>query len=327
MSTLGPFYSGEFNPLTKEQKDTMRLDTTSGDSNFITLLSDSGYAPDFDGEAVCSDNPGGTDPWETIIETFNYDPEGGENPKAFMRRYFPSTAANSGRPASEKLDIWQDDSIDYGTKKGDIVICSDIFHLISPTRYSQATNTLPTFESETEYENYSKVDQAFSNIFQLVKPGGMLIFSVPYDGNPTATSGAVIEKAPFPNNVTDFQQKCHLWSWEYVTTAETEELQNVPKNTESPTELIGNLGFTRSINCPPVLRSFTRGALSALLTSAGFGFENITFHPITGNMNSFGIYWNATVNNGEWAANNSTTEGQLASKSLIVTATRPASSS
>ncbi len=322
-TTSGPFYaSGDSNELTNSQKDTMRLDSSSGTSNVITLLSDSGYAPDFDGEEVCFDNSGGTDPWETIIETFNYDPSGGENPTAFMRRYFPSTAANSGRPASEKLDIWQDDPSDYGTKKANIVICSDIFHLITPTQYSQATNTLPSFNSEADYENYSKVDHAFSNIFQLVKPGGALIFSVPYDGNPQATTGQVTEKAPFPNTVTDNEQKCHLWSWEYDTTNNTEVLKNDPRNNESPIELIEHLGFTKSINCPPVLRSFTRGALRALLTSAGF--ENIAFHTITSEMNEFGIYWNATITDGAWTANNSTTEGQLASKSLIVTAERPA---
>lgn len=323
LSTTGPFYASSTNALSKESKDAMRLDSTSGTSNFITLLSDSGYAPDFDGEEECSDNPGGKDPWETIIETFNYDASGGSNPTAYMRRYFPPTAANSGRSESEKLDIWQDDPDDYGTKKGNIVICSDIFHLITPTRYSQATNTLPSFDSETDYENYSKVDQAFSNIFQLVKPGGALIFSVPYDGNPEATTGQVTEKAPFPNTVTDNEQKCHLWSWEHVTTAETEELQNDPRNTESPTELIGDLGFTRSINCPSVLRSFTRGALSALLTSAGF--TSITFHPITGGMNAFGIYWNATISSGTWTGQNTVTNGTLQSKSLIITATRPSS--
>ncbi len=323
VSATGPFYASDnSNELTKEQKDTMRLDSTSGTSNFITLLSDSGYAPDEDGEEVCSDNPGGKDPWETIIETFNYDASGGSNPVAFMRRYFPPTAANSGRSESEKLDIWQDDPDDYSTKKGDIVICSDIFHLIAPTRYNQTTN-LPSFADETDYENYTKVDKAFSNLFLLVEPGGLLIFSVPYDGDPTATSGDVIEKAPFPNNVTDYQQKCHLWEWDYTLTLGTEELSNDPRNTESSTELIGDLGFTRSINCPPELRSFTRGALRALLNSAGF--TSITFHPITGSMNALGIYWNATISSGEWTANNSTTEGQLASKSLIVTASRPAS--
>lgn len=321
LSTTGPFYaSGDSNELTKEQKDAMRLDSTSGTSNLITVLSDSGYAPDEDGEEECKANPNGKDPWQTIIETFNYDPTGGSNPTALMRRYFPPTAANSGRSESEKLDIWQDDPNDYGTKKGDIVICSDIFHLITPTRYDQTANTLPTFESETDYENYTKVDKAFSNLFDLVEPGGALIFSVPYDGDPTATSGAVIEKAPFPNNVTDYQQKCHLWQWDYTLTSGTEELANDPRNVSSSTELIGDLGFTRSINCPPELRSFTRGALRALLVSAGF--NDIEFHPITDDMNAFGIYWNATISSGTWTGQNTATNGTLQSKSLIVTASR-----
>lgn len=318
----GPFFNSSDNNLTKEEKDTMRLDSTSGTSNFITLLSDSGYAPEEpEGEIECSDNPGGKDPWEAIINTFNYDPSGGSDPTAFMRRYFTPTAANSGRSESEKLDIWQDDPGDYGTKKGDIVICSDIFHVITPTRYSQAV-ALPNLTDDA-YENYSKVDHAFGNLFQLVEPGGALIFSVPYDGNPDAVSGNVIEKAPFPDVPTDpnFQKKCHLWDWEFSLSNNAEVLLNDPRNTESQDEEIGDLGFTRSINCPPVLRRFTRGALRELLGAAGF--DEIQFHIITDDMNAFGIYWNATISGGNWTANNSATVNEPASKSLIVTASRP----
>ncbi len=42
-------------------------------------------------------------------------------------------------------------------------------------------------------------------------------------------------------------------------------------------------------------------------------------------MNKIGVFWDATINSGAWTANNSAANGEPGSKSLIVTASRPAS--
>ena len=331
----GPFYnSGDIKELSAAQKDVMRFSGT------ITVLSDSGYASDFDSE--CSDNPTQIDPWATLENVFTYDPDGGGS-RSFMTRYFVPTITNNSQ--TNKCDIWQIQSTDYGEFKGNVVICSDVFHIIGPTRYqqdeqagtgekSQLDNLSDRFSSTPEYETYSQVKTAFQNLYGITEPGGFLIFSVPYDGDPADTTGDPVELAPFPTSASNNTQKCYLWDWNFGETNNEDVIQNTPRG-QTTSEEVDGLIFTRSINCPPVLRTFTKGALQELLTKAQdatTGVTNIKFHALDDgnytNINEFGIYWNATITTTgggvTWTASNTPTNGTLQSKSLIVTAQRPA---
>ena len=310
-------------------------------SGTITVLSDSGYASDFDSQ--CSDNPTQVDPWATLENVFTYDPGDGGGSRSFMTRYFVPTITNNSQ--TNKCDIWQIQSTDYGDFKGNVVICSDIFHIIGPTRYqqddqsgtggeSQLANLSDRFSSTAEYETYSQVKTAFKNLYGITEPGGYLLFSVPYDGDPSETTGDPVELAPFPSGVSNNTQKCYLWDWQFGETNNEDVIQNTPRG-ETTSEDVADLVFTRSINCPPVLRTFTKGALQELLAKAQdatTGFTNIKFHALNDanytNINEFGIYWNATIDNSggdvTWTASNNPTNGTLQSKSLIVSAQRPA---
>ena len=145
---------------------------------------------------------------------------------------------------------------------------------------------------------------------------GKLIFSVPYDGDPTATTGTAVEVIPGNSDV-----ECNLWNWDYAVINNNSVIQNTPNG--GTTEVTEEVDFTGGINCPAILRTFTRGSVNQYLNGAGF--TDIEFHSITDNMNTIGIFWDATINSGAWTANNSSGNGNPGSKSLIVTASRPAS--
>ena len=340
--TTGPFFNNSEDTtknLSVAQKNRMRSEETSEgvfSAGDVIVLSDSGYAPNYD--AQCSDSPDQVDPWETLESVFTYDAGGGTT-EQYLKRYFVPTAANDSQ--TNKLDIWQIQSSDYGTYKSSVIICSDIFHIIGPTRYGQDSqsgdlslttlgNRFPdTTTGNTDYDAYSQVKTAFKNLYGILNDGGYLIFSVPYDGDPDGTTGTPVELAPFPAGESNNTQKCYLWDWNFGETNNEDVIENTPRG-ETESEDVDNLVFTRSINCPPVLRTFTRGAIKEMLEKADSsttGFENVEFHTITTSMNAFGIYWDAEVTtpggNATWEADNSSTDGKLASKSLIITAQRP----
>ena len=333
----GPFYNSgvDGKDLTLEQKNAMRSREDANENLIpgnILVLSDSGYAPTYD-ETGCSDNAGQIDPWATLEEVFTYDAGNGE--QSFLTRSFVPTLANQDYRYT--LDIWQTqisgDPTENQNSRSNVVICSDIFHIIAPTRYNQNLQAEPLdlstlnsrFSNQDQYLQYSMVKTAFINLHNIINPGGVLIFSVPYDGNPEDTTGAPTELAPFPDTFgEDHQQMCYLWDWGFGEAGAEDVIENNPRGGGN-LENVDNLLFTRSINCPPVLRRFSKGSIEQLLGFAGF--IRITFHSITEDMNSFGIYWNATINTPSglppnWAGLNTPTNGTPESKSLIVTARR-----
>ena len=298
-SSEDPSVSGKFiNNLNEVDNKRMRNNIENGT---IALLSDCGYASDISGEVECEDDAGEANPWDFFTDAF------GE----YIKTYFtPSKDNDANLPEGyNSLDIWQATPLQVSNAQADVVIVSDIVQLCAPTQYGN--NNEQTFPS---YSNdYVKVSTVFGKLFDMTRAGGRLIFSVPYDGDPTATTGTAVEVIQGSSH-----DECNLWNWDYAVENDISVIENTPNGGDRETK---EVDFTGGVNCPAILRTFTRGSVYHYLDGAGF--ENITFHSITDNMNKIGIFWDATIDNGVWTANNSSVNGQPGSKSLIVTATRP----
>lgn len=292
-SSSGPFVDS----LTSEQKTNMLGGSAT---NTIALFSDAGYAPDISGGDTCEDDAGATNPWDFITDAFG---------SQITTYYTPSKEITTNLPSADTLDLWQASSAQLSAAASDIVICSDIIQLCAPTQYDNNNDeTFPNYSVA-----YVNIQTVFDNLFSLVKSGGYLFLTVPYDGDPTATTGSATEV--IPNSETTIG--CNLWNWNYAAVASETVIQNEPNGSSTTTD--HDINFTGGINCPGILRTFTRGAVYNYLDTAGF--TNISFHNINTTMNSLGIYWDANIDgSGNWTGNNSSSEGDLASKSLVVTA-------
>lgn len=298
-SATGPFIDS----LTDAQKTAMK----GGDANnTIALFSDCGYAPNQSGGATCDDDAGADNPWDYITTAF------GSNIKTY---FTPSKDNISNLPEGfNRLDLWQASEQDITDARSNVVIVSDIVQLCAPTQYGN--NNEQSYP--THSQSYVNIQTVFSNIFELTKPGGFLLFSVPYDGNPADTSGSATEVT------SDANGGCNLWNWDYDADNEDTKINNTANGQSTGIDI--DVNFTGGINCPAILRTFTRGAVYEYLDTAGF--TSIVNIPISSTMNTLGIYWHATINtSGDWEAENGDANGEPASKSLIFYAERPAAAS
>jgi SAM-dependent methyltransferase len=165
---------------------------------------------------------------------------------------------------SPYLDIYNDEHV----KKYfdlDFIISSDVFEHINP---------LPSLQV------------AFDNLFKMLKPGGCLIFSVPY------TYGE--HKEHYPNL---YNYKIEYNNGEYI-------LHNV--TIDNKTEIFKNLCFHGGPGNVLEMRIFSKKSLTLFIESAGF--IDIIFHEINGDMNKYGIFWDKDNTN---------------NCSLIITAKKP----
>ena len=285
----------------------MRLDDVEGN---IAVFSDCGYASEASGQAggeLCDDEADAANPWDFFTDAF------GDNIKTY---FTPSATNDSYLPEGyNSLDLWQADADTITNAAANVVIVSDIVQLCAPTQYNENNGQLfPAYSPD--YINVSKV---FENLSNLTKAGGLLIFSVPYDGDPLNEVGTAVEAIP---DVAG-SEGCGLWTWTYDVEGDNSVIKNTSEGGVVQDSEV--LNFTGGINCPAILRTFTRGAVYQYLSDANF--QDITFHVITDEMNDIGIFWDATINgDGKWVAKNSDIIEQPeapASKSLIVTARKP----
>lgn len=294
----GPFIIDMKNPEQEGNAGAMR-----GGGGNIAVFSDCGYADDNSGKEggeLCDDDANKANAWDFFTDAF------GDNIKTY---FTPSASNNEYLPEDyPSLDLWQADGETITGAAANVVIVSDIVQLCAPTQYNQWQDDPPTLPEYTG--EYVDVSTVFSNLRALTKPGGLLIFSVPYDGDPAETEGAAVELIKDPTT----ENGCGLWSWNYDQGGDNSIIKN--KRNDGEVDDAEILNFTGGINCPAILRTFTRGAVYQYLTVAGF--ENIIFHSIDDQMNSIGAFWDAEVAPGKWTAKNSS---EAATKSLIVTAT------
>lgn len=165
---------------------------------------------------------------------------------------------------SPYLNIYNDDHVKNYSDL-DFIISSDVFEHIDP---------------------FPSIQHAFNNLYKMLKPGGRLIFSVPY------THGD--HKEHFPN----------LYNYKLINKNGKYILEN--KTIDNKTEFFDNLCFHGGPGNVLEMRIFSKNSIINFLETSGF--IDITFNDITEDMNKYGIFW----------SNNS--ENDI---SLIITAKKP----
>ncbi len=164
------------------------------------------------------------------------------------------------------LDIHNDEHVrEYGGQ--DFVISSDVFEHISP---------------------YPSLQHGFDNMFSLLKPGGFIVFSVPYNLAPAEH----IEH--YPN------------LYEYTIKEEEGEYVLHNRTLAGENEVFRNLVFHGGPGSTLEMRVFTKESVVDHLRNAGF--IDIKFHDDWSDMNKYGIFWSPR-NDHNW--------------SLVITAKRP----
>jgi hypothetical protein len=163
------------------------------------------------------------------------------------------------------LDIYNEEH--YNNYKNlDFIISTDVFEHIEP---------------------FLGVQNAFNNLFKMLKKGGFIVFSVPYNEN-----GEHLEHYP------------NLYKYEITKKNSGYVLYNT--TIDGKQEEFNNLCFHGGPGNVLEMRIFSKKSITAFLENSGF--TDIIFHSITDDMNKYGIFWTPTND-----SNNS----------LIITATKP----
>jgi len=146
------------------------------------------------------------------------------------------------------LDIYNEDHVN-NYKLLDFIISSDVFEHINP---------------------FPGIQIAFNNLYNMLKKGGFIVFSVPYNN-----IGEHIEHYP---NLYDYTIK--LENNKYI-------LYNTTIDGKS--ETFNHLCFHGGPGNTLEMRVFSKKSIIAYLENSGF--TDITFHNITEDMNKYGIFW------------------------------------
>lgn len=149
---------------------------------------------------------------------------------------------------SPYLDIYNDEHIQQYTDL-DFIISSDVFEHINP---------------------FPSVQIAFNNLYKMLKPGGSIIFSVPY------THGEHIEH--FPN----------LYNYEILNTS-TNKYILYNTTIDNKIEIFNNLCFHGGPGNVLEMRIFSKKSIISFLEKSGF--IDITFYEINEDMKKYGIFW------------------------------------
>ena len=131
----------------------------------------------------------------------------------------------------------------------DFIISSDVFEHIPPR---------PGLSS------------AFSNLYEMLRPGGILIFSVPYSES--------------DNHCEHYPELC-----EYHIDMTTRTLHNT--TSRGHVQVFRDLVFHGGEGSTLEMRVFSKSSVRAFLQSAGF--IDICFHTVTPEMEGYGIFWHS----------------------------------
>lgn len=133
-------------------------------------------------------------------------------------------------------------------KDYDFIICSDIFQFINP---------------------YPNLQEAFDNLYKMLKRGGTIIFSVPFIYGE--------HKEYYPN----------LYNYKIIDRDDEKVLINT--TIDKKTEYFEDLKFHGANNTKLEKRMFTKSSLIKYFVDAGF--MDIEFHEPDEDMNKYGIFW------------------------------------
>jgi SAM-dependent methyltransferase len=154
---------------------------------------------------------------------------------------------------SPHLDINNDEHI-KNYYELDFIISSDVFEHVDP---------------------FPSLQQAFNNLYKMLKCGGSIIFSVPYTHDE--------HKEHFPNL---YDYKIRNENGKYI-------LHNT--TIENKIETFDNLCFHGGPGNVLEMRIFSKKSIIHFLENSGF--IDITFYDITEDMNKYGIFWSNTGDN------------------------------
>jgi len=150
------------------------------------------------------------------------------------------------------LDIYNEEHIN-NYKDLDFIISSDVFEHINP---------------------YPGLQIAFNNMYKMLKTGGFIIFSVPYNEEEH------IEH--YPN------------LFEYTINKSDNDNDNdnyilFNKTIYGKTEVFDNLCFHEDPGSTLEMRIFSKKSITQYLLNSGF--SDIIFHSINSDMKKYGIFW------------------------------------
>jgi hypothetical protein len=154
---------------------------------------------------------------------------------------------NTHNHAEPKLDIYEDTDVNKYTNL-DFIICSDIFQFISP---------------------YPNLQQAFNNLYKMLKIGGVIIFSVPFH--------YLKYQEYYPN----------LYDYKVIEREDEKVLINT--TIDKQIEYFENLKFHGKNGTKLEKRTFSKSSLIKYFCDAGF--IDIEFHKPDEDMNKYGIFW------------------------------------
>jgi SAM-dependent methyltransferase len=146
------------------------------------------------------------------------------------------------------LDIYNDDHI-LKYNNLDFIISSEVFEHIDP---------------------YPDIQKAFNNLYNMLKSGGFIVFSVPYNKNKKH-----IEHFP------------SLYDYKIVKINEKYILYN--RTNKGKVEYFDNLCFHGGPGNVLEMRVFSKRSITNYLEKAGF--VDIIFYNITDDMKKYGIFW------------------------------------
>ena len=162
-----------------------------------------------------------------------------------LSKYF--TYTNTFFHQTPKLDINNKKDCEQYSQL-DFVISSDVFEHISP---------------------YPSVQNAFDNVFEMLKEGGTFIFSVPYTFSE--------HKEHYPN----------LYEYKIIQKENEYILEN--KTIDGNNETFKNLVFHGGPGETLEMRCFSKDSIKTFMQKSGF--VNINFHVINSEMKHHGIFW------------------------------------
>lgn len=149
------------------------------------------------------------------------------------------------------LDIYNNKHVDT-YKNLDFIICSDVFEHINP---------------------HPDIQIAFNNLYKMLKPGGFVIFSVPYN-----------DKAHMEHYPSLFKYSIEFNDGEYLVQNET---------INGKKEIFSNPIFHGGPGATLEMRQFSKDSIINYFNSSGF--SKIEFNEIEEDLNQYGIYWHTDL--------------------------------
>lgn len=252
----------------------------SGDAAQIgngVIFIDAGYSaePDTGGPTASYSHP-----WEATASAYNGISGATE---AMTVAYGPLETTRAA------YDLWPGQQLNVSAWGGnpvtglDFIICSDLINILAPL-YENYSVSDSAIDSTIEARGGREVNNVIINLANMLKTGGLLVFSVPYSEAGTGYTES------FPSGAND--QLCGVDKWTRTGLPPSQVDITATHNGGSTTTYAG-VDTNGSAGKPVVMRTFTKHSLASvggLLNANGFDEPTLVTPDATMN-NNWGIYW------------------------------------